>query len=86
MGSRNLRGVEGVLMTVAEVAAICQVHRKTVTRAISRGELRAARLGARGAYRLRQGDVDAWLASRLVAGPAESEEAGAPLVRGFLVA
>jgi excisionase family DNA binding protein len=54
------------LLTVAEVAESCQVHGKTVMRAIARGELRAVRLGARGAYRIRPGDVDAWLDERVV--------------------
>lgn len=73
-------------MTVAEVAAMCQVHRKTVVRAIARGELRAARLGVRGAYRLREEDVDDWLASRLVPLVARTPEPPAPAMRGFLVA
>ena len=54
------------LLTVEDVAEMCQVHRKTVTRAIRSGRLRAARLGARGAYRLRADDVDAWIAGSLV--------------------
>lgn len=54
------------LLTVGNVAEMCQVHRKTVTRAIRSGRLRAARLGARGAYRLRPEDVDRWLADRVV--------------------
>ncbi len=71
-------------MTVAEVAAMCQVHRKTVVRAIARGELRAVRLGIRGAYRLREGDVEDWLAARAV--PAVRHEPPVEPVRGFLVA
>ncbi len=54
------------LLTVCDVAEMCQVHRKTVTRAIQSGRLRAARLGARGAYRLRPEDVDRWVADSLV--------------------
>jgi excisionase family DNA binding protein len=54
------------LLTVGEVAEMCQVHRKTVTRAIRIGRLRAARLGVRGAYRLRPDDVDEWIASSVV--------------------
>ena len=53
-------------MTVGDVAEMCQVHRKTVTRAIQSGRLRAARLGARGAYRLRPEDVDRWVAESVV--------------------
>lgn len=89
-GRGDLDGVERVLMTVGEVAEMCQVHRKTVTRAIARGELRAARLGARGAYRLRIEDVDAWIASRLLpalvpTSDAEARVATRPM-RGFLTA
>jgi excisionase family DNA binding protein len=54
------------LLTVGDVAEMCQVHRKTVTRAIQSGRLRAARLGARGAYRLRPDEVDRWLADSVV--------------------
>jgi len=76
--------MERVLMTVAEVAAMCQVHRKTVVRAIARGELRALRLGIRGAYRLREEDVEDWLAARAV--QAVRPERPVEPVRGFLVA
>ncbi len=54
------------LRTVGDVAEMCQVHRKTVTRAIRSGRLRAARLGARGAYRLRPEDVDRWVADSVI--------------------
>ena len=53
-------------MTVAQVAEVCQVHAKTVMRAIARGELRAFRIGERGAHRVHPADVDAWLESRVV--------------------
>jgi excisionase family DNA binding protein len=53
-------------MTVAEVASVCRVSAKTVTRAIGRGELRALRLGIRGAFRIRAADLDAWLEARAV--------------------
>lgn len=59
-------GMKERLLTVGDVAEMCQVHRKTVTRAIRSGRLRAARLGARGAYRLRPDDVDAWIAGSVV--------------------
>ena len=49
------------LLTPADVARRCQVSTKTVLRAIHAGDLRASRLGRRGAYRVRAGDVDAWL-------------------------
>lgn len=53
------------LLTVTEVADVCRVNPKTVTRAIARGELRASRLGATGALRLRPADVDAWIDARV---------------------
>jgi excisionase family DNA binding protein len=49
------------LLTPSDVAASCQVSAKTVLRAIRAGRLRAYRLGARGSYRIRPSDVDAWL-------------------------
>ena len=60
------RGIRERLLTVGDAAEMCQVHRKTVTRAIRSGRLRAARLGARGAYRLRPEDVDQWVADSVV--------------------
>src|SRR4051812_9040859 len=39
------------LLTIDQVASLCQVSTKTVYRAIRRGALRASRLGAGGAYR-----------------------------------
>lgn len=62
----DLLGMGDHLLTVAEVAETCRVHAKTVMRAIARGELRAVRLGARGAYRIRPADVDTWLDERVV--------------------
>lgn len=59
-------GMKERLLTVGDVAEMCQVHRKTVTRAIRSGRLRATRLGTRGAYRLRPDDVDRWLADSVV--------------------
>jgi excisionase family DNA binding protein len=40
------------LLTASDVAALCQVSPKTVMRAIKSGDLRAARLGKRGAFRI----------------------------------
>lgn len=80
------------LLTVAEVAEICRVHPKTVTRAIARGELRGSRLGAGGALRLRPADVDAWIDSRVTKAPQTTQiPSGAPRrsgrrVQGWLVA
>lgn len=64
------------LLKVSEVARMCSVHPKTVTRAIGRGELRAARLGAAGALRLREEDVDAWVEARVVQAPAADHQRG----------
>jgi excisionase family DNA binding protein len=49
------------LLTASDVTALCQVSPKTVMRAIKAGDLRAARLGKRGALRISPEDVDAWL-------------------------
>jgi excisionase family DNA binding protein len=57
-----------VLLTPADVAERCRVSTKTVIRAIKAGRLRAYRLGARGAYRLRVADVEAWLETSEVQG------------------
>ena len=54
------------LLTPADVAERCQISAKSVLRAIHRGHLRAYRLGERGAYRLREYDVDAWLEQAIV--------------------
>jgi excisionase family DNA binding protein len=54
------------LLTPADVAERCQVSQKTILRAIRAGRLRAYRFGARGAYRLRAADVEAWLAESAV--------------------
>ena len=51
------------LLRPDDVAELCQVSTKTVLRAIRAGRLRAYRLGARGAYRIRPDDVEAWLQS-----------------------
>jgi len=72
--------VSDKLMTVGDVAEMCQVHRKTVTRAIRSGRLRAARLGTRGAYRLWRDDVDHWLRDSAIdpvaAAPAKAARPG----------
>lgn len=56
------------LLRPDDVAELCQVSTKTVLRAIRAGRLRAYRLGARGAYRIRPDDVEAWLQSCPVRG------------------
>ncbi len=48
-------------LTVAEVAALLRVSNMTVYRLISGGELAAVRVGK--SYRLREDDVDRYLAS-----------------------
>jgi excisionase family DNA binding protein len=58
------------LLTAADVAAIFQVHPKTVYLWADRGELAAVRLGHRS-VRFRREDVDKLVADRLV--PAGSE-------------
>jgi excisionase family DNA binding protein len=66
MGGRSRdrwrRGDE--LLTVAEVAATMRVSNMTVYRLIKGGELPAIRVGR--AYRVRESDVDRYLAARSV--------------------
>ena len=50
------------LLTVAEVAAMVRVSEMTIYRLIKAGELRALQIGK--SYRLREDDVDAFLAAR----------------------
>ena len=52
------------LLTVAEVAATMRVSNMTVYRLIKTGELAALRVGKN--YRIRESDVDAYLADRSV--------------------
>ena len=59
-----------VLLTPADVARRCQVSTKTVLRAIQAGRLRASRLGQKGAYRVREIDVDVWIEAAIVEPPA----------------
>ncbi len=54
------------LRTPAEAAERCQISVKTVLRAIHAGRLRASRLGASGAYRMRDADIDAWIEASVV--------------------
>ena len=49
-------------MTVGEVADLMRVSSMTVYRLIKAGEIRAARVGK--SYRIREDDVDQFLASR----------------------
>jgi len=57
------------LLTPADVARRCQISAKTVLRAIHDGRLRASRLGASGAYRIRDADVDTWIEASVVTPP-----------------
>lgn len=50
------------LLTVAEVAEMLRVSEMTIYRLIKSGELRALQIGK--SYRLREDDVDAFLAAR----------------------
>jgi len=50
------------LLTVAEVAGMLRVSEMTIYRLIKAGELRALKIGK--SYRLREDDVDAFLAAR----------------------
>lgn len=52
------------LLTPDQVAARVQVSRRTVDRAIERGELEASELASRGCWRIRPAAVDDWLALR----------------------
>jgi excisionase family DNA binding protein len=52
------------LLTVAEVAGVMRVSNMTVYRLIKAGELAAIRVGKN--YRVRESDVDKYLATRSV--------------------
>lgn len=56
--------VSGPLLTVGEVAGVLRVSNMTVYRLIKAGELPALRIGKN--YRIRQGDLDAYLSSGVV--------------------
>jgi len=49
------------LLTVPEVAARLQVNRRTVARYIEEGVLKAARIGGKGPYRIKEGDLEKML-------------------------
>jgi excisionase family DNA binding protein len=55
------------LFTPADVAERCQISTKTVLRAIHAGRLKASRLGAQSAFRVRAEDVERWVESSVVA-------------------
>ncbi len=52
------------LLSTADVGERVRLHPKTVERAIRRGELRAWRPSAAGAWRIRPEWVDEWIESR----------------------
>jgi len=66
------------LLTVDQVAHLCQVSIRTVYRAISRGSLRASHLGRGGAYRIRPEDVEAWVNRTAVGTSGRDAEARSP--------
>jgi excisionase family DNA binding protein len=54
------------LMTVSQVAAMVLLTPKTVRQHIRGGHLRAVRRHARGGYRVRREDAQAWAAAHVV--------------------
>jgi excisionase family DNA binding protein len=66
------------LLTVDQVAHLCQVSIRTVYRAIARGSLRASHLGRGGAYRIRPEDVEAWVDGTAVGASRRDAEARPP--------
>lgn len=61
------------LLTPADAAERCQLSTKAILRAIRAGRLRASRLGERGALRIRESDVDAWIEESVVVPEAKAE-------------
>ena len=60
---------EDELLTVLEVAHYLRVDRKTVYRYIHDAQLPYQRVGVGGNYRVRRGDLDAWLRRRTAEDP-----------------
>ena len=58
----NVANSSSEFMTVSEVADLMRVSSMTVYRLIKAGEIRAARVGK--SYRIRESDVDQYLADR----------------------
>jgi excisionase family DNA binding protein len=49
------------LLTIEQVADLCQVSTKTVYRAIRSGALTACQLGRGGAYRVKPEEMESWI-------------------------
>jgi excisionase family DNA binding protein len=71
-----------LLLRPVDVAELCQVSTKTVLRAIRAGRLHACRLGTRGAYRIRQEDLEAWLRGSALGEDRRRKERGRLAVDG----
>lgn len=64
---QSIPATEPVIYTVSDVARILQMNRVTVIRKIREGKLVAFRTnGATGSYRIKQSDLDAYMACREV--------------------
>ncbi|HEV2786185.1 MAG TPA: helix-turn-helix domain-containing protein [Solirubrobacteraceae bacterium] len=71
------------LLTIDQVAELCQVSTKTVYRAIRRGALKASRLGRGGAYRVKPEEMESWIeactdAAEPAAAPTHSAPTASP--------
>jgi excisionase family DNA binding protein len=69
LGRAGDNGFDG-LLSPEEVARACGLSRRAVYRAISRGELRAARLCHR--LRVRPADLELWIAERTLSRPTDT--------------
>lgn len=49
------------LLTLPEVADALRMHRLSVLALFKSGEIRASKIGARGVWRVRKSDLDAYL-------------------------
>lgn len=66
------------VLTIAEVAERLRVDKRTVRRAIRRGDLVASRLGQRGAYRILAREAQAWFARSVVEPARDPQTADRP--------
>ena len=60
------------ILTIDEVAAYLKAGKRTVYRLAANGKLPAFKLG--GTWRLRRGDLDKWIASRIGQAMADDDE------------